>query len=152
MATELDLPLPAELTVYVYPTRKGYAQGLMDVGGIAAGRAAELAEHSVGVSQPRRLFLSDEVLRELPWSTRLSVLAHELTHVAQYELSGGRRGESEQWLREGMADWVACWTLERLGEGTFGRERWQAVRAVAHGFPAADGAPLDLVQLGRPRG
>jgi hypothetical protein len=70
----------------------------MEVGGIAAGRAAELAEPSAGRSQPRRLFLNDKLLRELPCSAR-PVLAHELTHAAQYELSGGRWGQSEQWLR-----------------------------------------------------
>src|SRR5262249_62084198 len=78
-------------------------------------------------------------------------LAHELTHVVQYQLAGGRRGRSEQWLREGMADWVACQVLERLGVSSFRDERAQVVRAVAGKLPLAD-EPLDLVDLGQPRG
>ncbi|MBI3457933.1 MAG: hypothetical protein HY002_19320 [Candidatus Rokubacteria bacterium] len=80
------------------------------------------------------------------------MVTHELTHVAQYELSGGRRGHSEQWLREGMAEWVACWMLDRLGESTFFHERYQAGKAVALDLPALQSDPPDLVDLGRPGG
>jgi hypothetical protein len=80
------------------------------------------------------------------------VLAHELTHVVQYQLAGGRRGHSEQWLREGMADWVASQVLERLGITTFSHEREEALRAVAGELPRLRDDPLDLVALGEPRG
>ena len=50
--------------------------------------------------------------------------------VSQYELSAGRRGRSEQWLREGMAGWIAARVLERLGEGSFARHRDDALRGV----------------------
>lgn len=72
--------------------------------------------------------------------------------MAQYELSGGRRGSSEQWLREGMADWVACQVLERLGESTFAGERDAVLTAVALALPVLQGRPLDLIDLGRPLG
>jgi hypothetical protein len=49
------------------------------------------------------------------WNARIAVLSHELAHVAQYELSGGRRGTSDQWLREGFADWVQVHVLDKLG-------------------------------------
>jgi hypothetical protein len=78
------------------------------------------------------------------------VVAHELTHLAQYELSGGRRARSEQWLREGMADWVTSRVLERLGEGTFRHRRQQACGAVARGLSALGGEPFDLTDLGNP--
>jgi hypothetical protein len=35
-------------------------------------------------------------------------------HGLQYELGGGTRGTSEQWLREGFAEWVALDVLARL--------------------------------------
>ncbi len=38
-----------------------------------------------------------------------------LTHTLQYELALGRRSTSEQWLREGFADWVASRVLASLG-------------------------------------
>jgi hypothetical protein len=155
IALELDalgLPLPPEITVLVYPTRRSYTAGLVEVGGIPAARAAEIAGYSVGLAQRRRLFINDEALRDVPPGAWLGILAHELTHVAQYEMSGGRRGRSEQWLREGMADWVACRVLERLGEGKFHAEREGALRAVAQDLSLLDGSPLDLVDLGRPLG
>jgi hypothetical protein len=43
------------------------------------------------------------------------VLAHELVHCVQFELAGGVRGSSEQWLREGFAEWASIRVLEELG-------------------------------------
>lgn len=106
----------------------------------------------MGLGQAGRIFLSTEFLRDAPRTVWLGILAHELTHVAQYELSGGRRGSSEQWLREGMADWVACQGLERLGESTFAQERDGVLTAVSLAFPLLQGRPLDLIDLGRPLG
>ncbi len=148
---ELGLPLPSDFTVYVYPTRAAYAQGLSQLGQMPPDRARVVAGYSVGLSQDRRLFLNADALRDAPRSARVAIVAHELTHLAQYELAGGRRGRSEQWLREGMADWVACRVLERLGESTFPHERDQALRDVALDLHALDETPLDLVEPGRPR-
>ena len=152
MARDLALPLPPEVTLYVYPSRTAYAAGLADAAGMPASRAREIAGYSVGLGQRGRLFIHDGALRDTPRSVWLGILAHELTHVAQYELSGGRRGQSEQWLREGMADWVACQVLERLGAGTFRDERAQAMQAVAMDLPRLRSDAVDLVDLGRPQG
>lgn len=149
---EFGLPLPAEFTVFVYPGRAQYARGLAQAGQMPAPRAAEIAGYSVGLGQRRRLFINEEPLRGAPPAAWLSVVAHELTHLAQYELSGGYRGRSEQWLREGMADWVACQVLERLGEGTFVGERSQAIAAVALNPQVLQNDPPDLVELGQPHG
>jgi hypothetical protein len=43
------------------------------------------------------------------------VLAHEIIHSLQYELAGGMRGTSEQWLREGFAEWAALTVIDDLG-------------------------------------
>ncbi len=72
--------------------------------------------------------------------------------MAQYELAGGRRGRSEQWLREGMAEWVAAWILERLGEERAHERRQRVLAAVAAVGSADHDPPLDLVALGHPRG
>ncbi len=152
MVGELGLPLPRQFTVFVYPTRGEYAAALVTAGRLSPARAAEIAEHSVGLARPGRLLLNDHALRGARRSTWLGVVAHELTHLAQYDLSGGRRGRSEQWVREGMADWVTSRVLERLGERTFRDRREQACRAVAQGLRAREGEPLDLAELGSPRG
>ena len=122
---EFGLPLPARLTVFVYPTDVAYAEGLAKLGHMRTERAAEIAGYAIGVGQGERLFINDGALRGACAAVWLGLIAHELTHAAQYELSGGRRGRSEQWIREGMADWVARRVLDRLGvrEGHGRRER-----------------------------
>jgi hypothetical protein len=152
MVRELDIPLSGPLTVFVYPTREAYADGLVSTGGLAPEQAAKIAEYSIAVTEHGRLFVNDEDMRDLPRSTWLAMIAHELAHHAQYQLSGGRRGRSEQWLREGMADWVACQVLERLGHTTFRHERDLALREIAAAWSELASRPLDLVELGRPRG
>ncbi len=152
MVRELDIPLSGPLSVFVYPTRETYADGLIRTGGLTSKQAARVAEYSIAVTEHGRLFINDEDMRDLARSAWLAMIAHELTHHAQYQLSGGRRGRSEQWLREGMADWVACQVLERLGRSTFHHERDLALREVAAGWPELAKTPLDLVELGRPRG
>jgi hypothetical protein len=152
LQADLRLPLPAEFAVFVYATRAGYEAGLVRTGGLSAERARDVAAYAVGLGQHRQLLLNDEALRQTPLRARLSLVAHELTHLAQYELSGGRRGRSEQWLREGMADWVAARVLERLGESTLAREREAALRALARHRRTIDEDPFELVDLGRPLG
>ncbi len=152
IVTELELPLPRQFTVFVYSTRAEYHQGLVHVAGISPMRAAKIADYSVGLGHHRQLFINDEAFRGAPRSDWLGVVAHELTHTAQYELSGGRRGRSEQWLREGMADWVRFLVLERLGEDTFRRQQDRALRAIAGALPALRDDPPDLLVLGSPPG
>jgi hypothetical protein len=60
---------------------------------------------------------NEEALERIPWSERIRVLAHELVHTVQYGLAGGRRGTSDQWLREGFADWIAYRVLKSLDMG-----------------------------------
>ncbi len=152
MAAELGIPFPRGFMAFLYPTGAGYAEGLAAAGGMPVDRAGDIAAYSVGLGQAGRIFVSMETLRDAPRPVWLGILAHELTHVAQYELSGGRRGSSEQWLREGMTDWVACQVLERLGESTVAREREGVLTAVAQALPLLQGRPLGLIDLGRPLG
>lgn len=61
-----------------------------------------------------RVLLNNDSLQRISWRNRVRVLAHELIHSLQYELAGGRRGTSEQWLREGFAEWAALSVLDDL--------------------------------------
>lgn len=151
MVAELRLPLPGRLMVFVYPTRAEYEQGLIREGGLSTTGAARIAGTSLGLAQQRRLFVNDEALRGAPRRVWLGLIAHELTHVGQYELAGGRRGRSEQWLREGMADWVAARILDRLGEADVDERRGRALRTMVAAETDSQ-QPLDLVVLGHPRG
>jgi hypothetical protein len=150
LTRELALPVPEEVTVYIYSSRAVFEQGLVSDGRLPVVRAAELSEFAVGVGKRRQLLLHDEggppAGRE--W---LRLVAHELTHVAQIELAQGE-GRAEQWLAEGMAEWAAFTVLERLGLDYLADRRSTAL-GHARQHPALRGqSRLDLQTLGTSRG
>ena len=141
MQRDLGLPVvPVDL--YFYPNRDGLQAAL-----VAGGYDHELAEDTAAtmaaITGFRRVLLNDATLRPLDWPFRVALLAHELTHTVQYELSGGRRGSSEQWLREGFAEWVEVEVLTALGFTT----RDQALTIARERVRRARGLPplTDLV-------
>jgi len=149
LVRDLGLPVPDEVMVYVYSSRDEFERGLVLDGRVSPVRAAELSEFAVGVGRRRQLLLHDEPsqARGREW---IRLICHELTHVAQIELAQGE-GRAEQWLAEGMAEWVAFAVLERLGLDTRARRYEAAVNGVRdHEGLAA--ARLDLETLGTPRG
>src|SRR5262249_56950243 len=60
-------------------------------------------------------------------------------------------GRAEQWLAEGMAEWVAFTSLERLGLDTLANRRVLATAGIRN-HAALVAARLDLETLGHPRG
>jgi len=146
---DFGLPVPEQVTVYLYSSRALFERGLVDDGRLAPVRAAELGEFAVAVGKRRQLLLHNE---GAPPSSRywMRLIAHELTHVAQIELAGSE-GQAEQWLTEGMAEWAAFAVLERLSLDTLAERR-----AIAYGeirdYPALSPGRLDLATLGTPRG
>jgi hypothetical protein len=146
---DLGLPVPGEFTVYVYGSRKVFEQGLIKDAHVSPVRAAELSDFAIGVGKRRQLLLNDEGAdgRGREW---LRLIAHELAHLCQIELAHGE-GRAEQWLAEGMAEWVAFTVLERLGLDTL-RHRRVAARMGIRNHAALVAARLDLETLGSPRG
>ncbi|HEV8474012.1 MAG TPA: hypothetical protein VGR82_14635 [Methylomirabilota bacterium] len=149
LVRDLGLPLPATFTVYVYAGRQVFEQGLVQDGHVTPARAAELSEFAVGIGKKRQLLLNDDAThpRGREW---LRLIAHELAHVSQIEMQGGE-GRAEQWLAEGMAEWVAFTTLERLGLDTIANRRALATAGIRN-HAALVAARLDLETLGNPRG
>src|SRR5687767_6486809 len=148
LVRDLGLPMPAHFTVYVYSGRQVFEQGLINDAQVSPARAAELSEFAVGIGKRRQLLLNDEAAaggRE--W---LRLIAHELAHVSQIELAQGE-GRAEQWLAEGMAEWVAFRVLEYLGLDTMDNRRAHA-RTGIKSHAALVAARLDLDTLGSPRG
>ena len=80
----------------------------------------------------------------------MRLIAHELAHVSQIEMAEGE-GRAEQWLAEGMAEWVAFHVLERLRLDTVARRRFIASEIVRAHPPVVAGR-LDLPTLGTARG
>ena len=130
MVKELGLPLPDEITVYVYGSRGVFERGLVHDARVSPARAAELSELAVGVGRRRQVLLQDEngQLRGREW---VRLIAHELTHVAQIEL--------------------AFTVLERLGLGALSQRRGEAVAGIRNHASRRAARP-DLESLGTPRG
>jgi hypothetical protein len=149
LVRDLKLPLPTSFTAYVYSGRDGFERGLVTDANVSPMRAAELSEFAVGIGKRRQLLLNDEggTARGREW---FRLIAHELAHVSQIELAQGE-GRAEQWLAEGMAEWVAFNVLERLALDTVVHRRAMATGGIRN-HAALVAARLDLETLGNPRG
>jgi len=125
----LGLP-PVEFTVHFFHNRRAFEQGLVGEGypPAFARRTAAVLD---GIGGPGRVLLNEGAIARAGWSDRVAMLAHELVHVLQYALGGGHRGTSEQWLREGFAEWVSGRVLEELQMAGAGLEIRRARRVVA---------------------
>ena len=149
LVRDLGLPMPASFTLYVYGGRQPFEQGLIQDAQVTPARAAELSEFAVGIGKRRQLLLNDDNShpRGREW---LRLIAHELAHVSQIEMAGGE-GRADQWLAEGMAEWVAFTCLEQLGLDTVANRRTLATAGIRN-HAALVAARLDLETLGNPRG
>jgi hypothetical protein len=149
MTKSLGLPVPDRVVVHVYDGRSAFEQGLMRDGRVSPGQASRLSDFAIGVSARGQVLLNgqpaDRTQRE-----RLRLIAHELTHVSQIELAGGE-GRGEQWLAEGMAEWVAFATLERLSLDTLERRRHASMAGLRTHVTLLQGG-LDLQAHGTPQG
>jgi hypothetical protein len=146
---DLGLPMPANFVVYVYSGRQIFEQGLIQDAQVTPVRAAELSEFAVGIGKRRQLLLNDDAgqAHGREW---LRLIAHELAHVSQIEMAGGE-GRAEQWLAEGMAEYVAFMALERLSLDSIANRRALATAGIRN-HTALVAARLDLETLGNPRG
>jgi hypothetical protein len=112
MERELEVPR-FEVVLHLYPGRDAFEQALL-----ASGYRADFARDTAGtmtaIGGYRAVLINEANLRGVSWDRRLALLAHEVAHSLQYELGGGHRGASDQWLREGFADWVSVRVMERL--------------------------------------
>jgi hypothetical protein len=121
MKNELGLPEPAASLVF-HRDRAAFRAAL-EANGYEPEAARITAETLTAVSGHRRVLINEDGMDGAPWPVRIALLAHELAHTLQYEWSGGSRGTSDQWLREGFAEWVEVQALTRLGFTTPGRAR-----------------------------
>lgn len=112
--SERDLGFPQfPVTFRFYPHREAFEKALLD-SGYDPSLARSTARTMMAVGGHRGVLLNDGKVGLLPWAERVALLAHELGHSLQYELGGGFRGASDQWLREGFAEWLSLRVLERL--------------------------------------
>ena len=120
--TEKDLGLPRlQGTLHLVADRDAMFLILQESGADPA-TARGAADTMLALGTHRAVYVNQASFAKLNWNARLALLSHETAHVAQYELSGGRRSTSDQWLREGFGDWVQAYVLEKLQVGTMNRE------------------------------
>ena len=122
---ELGLPVP-RVSLYLYPGRDAFEQGLIAERNMVPALARDSASFARGVGGPDKILVNEAALARTPWPERTRFLAHEFTHTVQYDLARGRRSTSEQWLREGYAEWVSYRTVDALGLGRYAD--WKAQR------------------------
>jgi hypothetical protein len=113
-ALERELALPrVDVSLVLFPSRRAFEQGLLHIGYTQA--LARSASSFNAIGGARAVLLNTEKTDGLTRTERIRLIAHEVVHTLQYQLGGGTRGASEQWLREGFADWIACRVTARLG-------------------------------------
>lgn len=123
LVQRLGLPLSPHVFAYFYSSREAFELGLVTDAGLETWVARDQARFAWGIGNDQGIFLRQDKLAGAPLAVRVGLVAHELTHVSQYELAGGRRGRSEQWLREGLADWVRCQVLQHFGLRSYAESR-----------------------------
>jgi len=135
LATTLDVmrrdlglpPVHAEL-LFVPDTRS--MRDLLLGAGSPPRLARQAAREMIAIGGHGIVLVNQARLENEDWSGRVSLLAHELGHVLQYELGGGTRGASAQWLREGFSKWLEFRVMEALGRAERDKEWTQALERV----------------------
>ncbi len=130
MREKLGLPFPPETKIFVYVNEATLAEGLVREGGMKPDDAWEKARFAAGVASPRGLFLRGDRIAGMSLLDRVSLIAHELTHVCQMEMRRGGKGSAAVWIREGHADWVKFQVLEWLQIRSYADSRAEAQRRV----------------------
>jgi len=126
----LDLPFPQTTTVRVYVNQTTFAEGLVRDGAQIRDEAWDRARVGIAVASPQGLFLRGDLLAAMRLSERVGVIAHELAHVSQMEMSRGGPSTPASWILEGHADWVKYQVFELLGMRTYSESREEIKRTI----------------------
>jgi hypothetical protein len=93
--------------------------------------ARQEATTAVAVGMHKRVLVNELIFVRYPWSERIRVLAHELTHTVEKGIVDGRLMSADLWLVEGFAEWVAYKVLDALDIESFAKGREQAIDVAA---------------------
>ena len=139
---EQELALPRlDVSLVLFPSRRAFERGLLETGYTAALARSASAFNAIGGA--RAVLINAAAADGLTRAGRVRLIAHEVTHTLQYQLGGGTRGTSAQWLREGFAEWVACRVTARLGLASFASLRGDLVDQLAGARIGLPHVPFD---------
>jgi len=128
----LGLPFAKSHTAYICGDEVAFTEGLLRNFGVGAiGGDWSIAPSAAGIATRVGVFLRDDFLTRVTLHRRVTVVAHELAHLSQQELTGEREDRLPVWMLEGHADWVAFQVLDRLGLRTYDESRAVVARSVA---------------------
>jgi hypothetical protein len=113
---KLGLPR-VDVELVLFPNRRSFEQGLVESGYSPALARSASAFSAIGGA--RAVFVNAGEVDRLDRTKRIQLVAHELVHSLQYRFGNGTRGASEQWLREGFAEWVSYRVAAQLGLASF---------------------------------
>ena len=117
-AFEQALGLPrADARLVLFSDRRSFEQGLLTAGYPPG--LARSASNFAAIGGARAVLVNAGVVNRFDRTSRIQLVAHELVHSLQYQFGGGTRGASEQWLREGFAEWVSYKVTAHLGLASF---------------------------------
>jgi hypothetical protein len=136
LTQRIGLPLSLPVHVHFYPNQAEFERALTAEARSDSPLVKDQARYATGVGTANGIHLRGDRLASVPLEVRVALFAHELTHVSQYELAGGRRATSEQWLREGFADWVQFRTTDLLSIRPYAESRRRMVEVVRRSGPA----------------
>ena len=141
---EQALGLPrADVKLVLFADRRSFEEGLL-----TSGYPPELARSASSFSAiggARVVFVNAGVVNRFNRTGRVQLVAHELVHSLQYQFSGGTRGASEQWLREGFAEWVSFRVTAHLGLASFDSLRDDLLAPLASARFGLLPAPFDAL-------
>src|SRR5262245_60595553 len=126
LVQKFNLPVP-EHTLTIYPTREEFEAGLIEHMGLEPELARSTASFAQAAVGGRRILVNEVEVARLNWPERIELMAHELTHSVQLELTGHRSLVRQQWLTEGFAEWVAYSVTESLGLDDMSRQRTRII-------------------------
>jgi hypothetical protein len=124
-----------------FQARPAFERGLIEIG--YPKPLAKTASSFNGIGGARAVLVNAGLVDRLPRTERIRLIAHEVGHTLQYQLGGGVRGASEQWLREGFAEWLARRVSARLRLGSFESLRGDLLDALSGARLGLPPAPFE---------
>jgi hypothetical protein len=131
VAEQLNLPR-FETVLYFYPSLKDYEAGFITELE-AKSELASARSHALAIAncKYKKVLVNGHWFSRVAWPNRVKTLAHEMTHMAEFQLGNWRCIAPHAWLTEGFAHWSAYKVVEKLGLDTFAAARNELIQNIA---------------------
>jgi hypothetical protein len=143
MVRDFGLPQIDGGSVFIYPSQTSFEAGVVlhlstdterrhkqlgpkakpldEAAVVSSATITAVGSNAVGMY--KKVLINDWRIAKYSRLEWVRVLAHELTHTAEYELFDGRIGSPDAWLLEGFAEWIGYKVVESFGAQDFAVSR-----------------------------